>query len=154
ILNGPDSSGFVLLANGQYDFVRTTIPRDTARPLVAIALIPIRWQYFISVTNLTPEFADISSAEPRVQLVTNPTKFPVRDIHDNPLFDLQKRPGYHASAHNWPIPLVILLGTFLILIIVHNIAHTVREKWGVAWGIGFLVAVILLLRVMMYLSPD
>jgi len=153
IINGADGTGFVQLSNGQYDFIRTTLPTDTGRSMVAIALIPIRWQYFISASNLTPEFADISSAEDRVLIVNNPTEFPVRDIHGNVLFYLQKKPGYHASAHNWPIPLVILLGTFLILIIIRNIAHSIREKWGAAWGIGFLVAVILLLRAMTYISP-
>lgn len=150
---GPDSTGFIQLNNGQYDYVRTTVPKRSGPPVIAIALIPIRWQYFISVTNLTPEFVDIPSAEARVQIVTNPTNFPVRDIHDNILFYLQQRPGYHASAHNWPIPVVILLGTFLILIIIHNIAHTIRERWGAAWGIGFLVTIILLLRIITYVSP-
>jgi signal transduction histidine kinase len=153
IVNGSNGSGFVQLSNGQYDYIRTTLPTDTGRPLVAIALIPIRWQYFISVSNLTPEFVNFSSAEARVLIVTNATEFPVRDNHGNILFYLQKKPGYHASAHNWPIPLVILLGTFLVLIIIHNIAHTIRERWGAAWGIGFLVAVILLLRAMIYISP-
>jgi len=153
IVNGADGTGFVQLSNGQYDYIRTTLPTDTGRPMVAIALIPIRWQYFISVSNLTPEFVDISSAEARVLIVTNPTEFPVRDDRGNILFYLQKKPGYHASAHNWPIPLVILLGTFLVLIIIHNIAHTIRERWGAAWGIGFLVTVILLLRAMIYISP-
>jgi len=153
IVNGADGTGFVQLSNGQYDYIRTTLAADTGRPMIAIALIPVRWQYFISVTNLTPEFADISSAEARVAIVTNPTEFPVRDYRGNVLFYLQKKPGYHASAHNWPIPLVILLGTFLVLIIIHNIAHTIRERWGATWGIGFLVAVILFLRVMVYLSP-
>jgi signal transduction histidine kinase len=153
ILNGADGTGFIQLSNGQYDYIRATIPTPDGRPMIAIALIPIRWQYFISVTNLTPEFVDNSSAEARVQIVTNATAFPVRDYRDNILFYLEKRAGYHASAHNWPIPLVILLGTFLILIIIHNIAHTIREKWGAAWGIGFLVTVILLLRTMIYVSP-
>jgi signal transduction histidine kinase len=155
ILNSADGTGFIQLSNGQYDYIRTTIhPADTGRPLIAIALIPIRWQYFVSITNLTPEFADISSAEARVLIVTSPTEFPVRDYRDIILFYLEKRPGFHASAHNWPIPLVILLGTFLILIIIHNIAHTIREKWGTAWGISFLVAIILLLRMMIYAWPE
>ncbi|HXB07355.1 MAG TPA: HAMP domain-containing sensor histidine kinase [Puia sp.] len=153
ILTGADGSGFVQLSNGQYDYIRTTIPADTGRPLIALALIPIRWQYFISATNLNPEFVDISSAEDRVQIVTDATDFPVLDYKDNILFYLQKKPNYHASAHNWPIPLVILLGTFLVLIIIHNISHTIRERWGAAWGIGFLVSVILLLRIMIYVSP-
>ena len=153
ILVGPDSTGFVQLSNGQYDYIRKTIPRDAGGPLVAVALIPVRWQYYISNPNLTSEFVDNSSAEGRVEISFVATDLPVRDSRGVILFYLQKKPGYHAPAHNWPIPFVILLATLLLLIIIHNIAHTVRETWGAVWGIGFLISVILLLRILTYVSP-
>ena len=152
-LDGPDSTGFVQLSNGQYDYIRKTIAVGRGRPMTAVALIPIRWQYYISNPNLVPEFVDHASAEGRVQIVFTPTDFPVHDYHGSTLFFLAKRPGYHAPAHNWPIPMLILLGTLLLLIIIHNIAHSVRERWGPALGISFLIIVILLLRVLLYASP-
>src|ERR1700722_19780428 len=154
LLDGRDSTGFIQLSNGQYDFMRRTVPDSRGRQAVAVALIPVRWQYYISNPNLTPEFVDNLSAEDRVQIVATPTDFPVRDSRGEILFYLQKKPGYHAPAHNWPIPFVILLGPLLLLIIIHNIAHSVRENWGVAWGIGFLVTIIILLRFLIYASPD
>ena len=153
ILTGRDSSGFVQLSNGQYEYIKKTVMASDGRSLVAIALIPIRWQYFITLTNLTPEFADQPAAEGRVQIVSSPTEFPVINTQGYPLFYLQKKPGYEAPAHIWVIPLLILLGLLLVLIIIHNIAHTVREKWGAPWGIGFLISVILLLRIIIYLTP-
>ena len=153
ILLGQDSSGFVQLSNGQYEYVKKTERASDGRSLVAVALIPIRWQYFITLTNLTPEFADYPAAEGRVHIVSSPTEFPVNNIQGNPLFYLEKKPGYQAPAHIWAIPLLILLGLLLVLIIVHNIAHTIRERWGAPWGIGFLISVILLLRIIIYLTP-
>src|ERR1700761_2802618 len=153
LLDGPDSTGFVQLSNGQYDYIRKTVPNDFGPPLLAVALIPIRWQYYISNPNLTPEFVDKPSAESRVQISSVVSEFPVRDNRGVILFYLQKKAGFHAPAHNWPIPFVILLGTLLLLIIIHNIAHSIRETWGAAWGIGFLIFVILLLRVLTYASP-
>jgi two-component system nitrogen regulation sensor histidine kinase NtrY len=153
LLDGRDNTGFVQLSNGQYDFMRTTVPDKRGRPTIAVALIPVRWQYYISNPNLTPEFVDNVSAEDRVQIVFTPTDFPVRDIRGEILFYLQKKPGYHAPAHNWPIPCVILLGTLLLLIIIHNIAHSIRENWGAPWGIGFLITIIILMRFLIYASP-
>ena len=153
ILTRRDSSGFVQLSNGQYEYIKKTVMASDSRSLVAIALIPIRWQYFITLTNLTPEFADQPAAEGRVQIVSSPTEFPVINMQGNLLFYLQKKPGYQAPAHIWVIPLLILLGLLLVLIIIHNIAHTIREKWGAPWGIGFLISVILLLRIIIYLTP-
>ncbi len=154
ILSGKDGAGFAELPNGQYAFDRRTIVGSDGKTMVAVALIPIRWQYYISTNNLNPEFVDIGKAEDRVSIVTTRTDFPVKDLQQNVLFYLQKKEGYHAPAHNWQIPLVILLGLLLILIIIHNIAHTVRERWGAAWGIGFLISIILLLRITSYLVPD
>jgi signal transduction histidine kinase len=153
MLYGPDSSAFMDLPNGAYEFVRRNVTTARKEHMIAIALIPVRWQYYISNSNLTPEFVDIASAEERVQIVSNPTEFPVRDNAGHIVFYLQKKPGYHAPAHNWPIPMVILLATLLLLIIIHNIAHSVRERWGPAWGIGFLITIILLMRAVTYLSP-
>ena len=153
ILTRRDSSGFVQLSNGQYEYVKKTVMAADGRSLVAIALIPIRWQYFISPTNLTPEFVHYPAAEERVQIVSTPTDFPVINTQGYPLFYLQKKPGYQAPAHIWAIPLLILLGLLLVLIIIHNIAHTIRERWGAPWGIGFLISVILLLRIIVYLTP-
>jgi two-component system, NtrC family, nitrogen regulation sensor histidine kinase NtrY len=152
-LEGKDGYRFVHMSNGQYDFIRKTIPGPYGGSLVAIALIPVRWQYYITTSNLTPEFTEESSAEERVSIVSAPTEFPVRSSFGDTLFYLEKKPGYLASAHNWAIPLLVLLGVLLVLILVHNIAHTLREKWGPALGIGFLISVILLLRILVYVSP-
>ncbi|HEV9035676.1 MAG TPA: hypothetical protein VGQ51_03610, partial [Puia sp.] len=154
MLYGPDSSAFLDLPNGEYEYVRRNVTTARKEHMIAIALIPVRWQYYISNPNLTPEFVDIPSAEERVMIVSNPTEFPVRDNSGRVIFYLQKRPGYHAPAHNWPIPMVILLATLLLLIIIHNIAHSIRERWGPALGIGFLITVILLMRAMIYISPE
>ena len=153
ILTRRDSSGFVQLSNGQYEYVKKTVMASDGRSLVAIALIPIRWQYFIALANLTPEFVDHPAAEGRVQIVSSSTEFPVINTQGYPLFYLQKKPGYQTPAHIWAIPLLILLGLLLVLIIIHNIAHTIRERWGAPWGIGFLISVILLLRIIVYLTP-
>jgi two-component system nitrogen regulation sensor histidine kinase NtrY len=133
LLNGQDGRGLTRLSNGQYDYIKKTLPGSDGVPLLAIALIPVRWQYYISTSNLTPGFTDYTSAEGKVRIATGPTAFPVRSLSGNILFYLEKRQDYRAPSHNWMIPLVVLVGVLLVLILIHNIAHTVREKWGAAW---------------------
>jgi len=154
LMGAADGNSFVQLSNGQYVFIRKAVQGSGGRLLVAIALIPVRWQYYISTTNLTPEFTDIASAEERVRITAAPTEFPVKSSLGNTLFYLEKKPGYHAPPHYLVIPLAVLLGVLLVLIIIHNVAHTIRERWGASRGIGFLISVILLLRILVYVSPD
>jgi two-component system, NtrC family, nitrogen regulation sensor histidine kinase NtrY len=154
LLNGPEGYRFIPLNNGQYESIKKIVTGADGRPIVAIALIPVRYQYYISTANLTPEFTDWPAAEERLTIAAVPTEFPVKSSSGNTLFYLQKKPGYRAPAHHWVIPFTILVGLLLILILIHNIAHTIRGKWGAAWGISFLIVVILLLRFIVYTSPD
>ncbi|HEY4209580.1 MAG TPA: histidine kinase dimerization/phospho-acceptor domain-containing protein, partial [Puia sp.] len=155
ILGMKDGYIFSLLSNGQYDAVKKTLRRRDGRLVVAVALIPVRWQYYISTTNLTSEFAGNEAAEERVSISATVTDFPVHTSlgRGEILFYLVVKPGYHAPAHVWIIPLLILLGVLLVLVLIHNVAHTIRENWGAAWGIGFLIAVILGLRILVYVYP-
>ena len=153
LMGAPDGYNFVQLSNGQYVFIRKTVQGSGGRPLVAIALIPLRWQYYISTPHMTPEFTDIASAEERVRITMAPTEFPVKSSLGNTLFYLEKKAGYHAPSHYLVIPLSVLLAVLLVLIIIHNMAHSIRERWGAVWGIGFLISVILLLRILVYVTP-
>jgi len=90
LLNGPDGNRFIQLSNGQYDCIRKTLADSNGLPIIAIALIPVRWQYFIPTSNLTPEFTDRPAAEERLELAAAPTEFPVKNSDGNILFYLQK----------------------------------------------------------------
>jgi signal transduction histidine kinase len=153
LINGPDTAGFIRLANGQYGYIKRTVVGANGKPHLVIALIPVRWQYYITLSNLAPEFVDFPSAEKRVEIVMTPTDLPVKGYRGNILFYLVKKAGYHAPAHVWPIPVTILLGVLLVLIIIHNIAHTVSERWGTWWGIAFLATTIVVLRAIVYMAP-
>jgi two-component system nitrogen regulation sensor histidine kinase NtrY len=153
LINGPDTAGFIQLANGQYGYIKTTIVGADGKPRLVIGLIPVRWQYYITLPDLQPEFVDFPLAEQRVEIGQAPTDLPVTGYRGSTLFYLGRKTGYHAPAHIWPIPLAILLGLLLVLIIIHNIAHTVSERWGTWSGIVFLVATILLMRAVTYMMP-
>ena len=153
LINGPDTSGFVKLSNGQYEYIKKTVAGSDRKAHLAIALIPIRWQYYITLSNLSPEFVDFPAAEKRVEIVPAPTDLPVSSAQGGHLFYLEKKEGYQAPAHIWPIPLTILMGLLLVLIIIHNIAHSVSERWGTWWGIVFLICIIVLMRLIIYETP-
>ena len=154
ILGGPDTSGFVYLSNGQYEWIKRTVTDVDGKSLVAIALIPVRWQYYIATSNLIPEFTDHPSAEDRVRIAATPTPLPVKSSAGVTLFYLEAKPNYHAAAHSWIIPLSVLVGVLLLLVLIHNVAHAIREKFGAIWGIGLLVVVIFLLREIIYAVPS
>jgi len=154
LLRRADGNYFVYLSNGQYEYIRRTIAMGPHRSLLFAALIPIRWQYYISPENLQPEFVGSSSAENRVRITALKTEFPVKSSFGNVLFYLQKIPGYHAAKFSGFLLSTILIGVLLILVLIHNAAHSISEKFGRYTGIVFLTLIVLILRGFLYYFPD
>ncbi|MBS1598796.1 MAG: HAMP domain-containing histidine kinase [Bacteroidetes bacterium] len=154
LLSRVDGNYFVRLSNGQYELIKRTLIVGNNKPLLFIALIPVRWQYYIEYENLKPEFVGSSSAENRVRITTTTTDFPVRSSFGNILFYLQKTQGYHAAKSSGLLLSTIFIGVLLILALIHNIAHSISEKFGRYTGIIFLIVIILILRGFVYYFPD
>jgi two-component system, NtrC family, nitrogen regulation sensor histidine kinase NtrY len=149
----PDGNYFANLSNGQYEIIKHSFNRMLPYPLTVIALIPVRWQYFISPENLKPAFVGYSSAENRVRITAGPSPFPVRDREGQTLFYLVKTESYHAAKYSFFLLLVVFTGVLLLLVVIHNMAHAIVEKYGRLPGISFLVITLLGCRIMTYYFP-
>ncbi|HVU84943.1 MAG TPA: hypothetical protein VHC50_08885, partial [Puia sp.] len=154
VLLKPDGDYFETLSNGQFEVIKHTFSQINPYPLTVLALIPVRWQYYISPENLPPEFVGFPSAENRVRISLTPTEFPVKNLDGKPLFYLQKTESYHVAKYSIALLLVVLIAVLVLLVIVHNMAHAIAERYGRLTGILFLAIVILLFRVVTYSFPD
>jgi len=154
LLLKPDGDYFVTLSNGQFEIIKHSFPAVEPYPLTVLALIPVRWQYYISPENLPPEFVGFPSAENRVRISLSPTEFPVKNLAGRPLFYLQKTESYNAAKYSIVLLLVVLIAVLVILVILHNMAHAIAEKYGRITGILFLTLTILLFRTISYGFPE
>jgi two-component system nitrogen regulation sensor histidine kinase NtrY len=153
ILLKPDGNYFVKLSNGQFEIIKHSYNQMLPYPLTVIALIPVRWQYFISPENLKPAFVGFSSAENRVRIIGSPTPFPVRDREGKELFYLVKTESYHAAKFSLILLLVVFTGVLLLLVVINNMAHALVERYNRMAGITFLVITLLSLRILTYYFP-
>jgi signal transduction histidine kinase len=149
----PDGNYFVNLSNGQFEIIKHSFNQMLPYPLTVIALIPVRWQYFISPENLKPVFVGFSSAENRVRITSSPTAFPVRDRESKTLFYLLKKESYHAAKYSLILLLVVFTGVLLLLVVINNMAHALVERYNRLSGIVFLVLTLLCLRIITYYYP-
>jgi two-component system, NtrC family, nitrogen regulation sensor histidine kinase NtrY len=149
----PDGDYFVTLSNGQFEIVKQTFNQMIPYPLTVIALIPVHWQYFISTDNLKPAFVGFSDAENRVRITQNPTTFPVKNHNGQTLFYLVRTVSYHAAKYSLLLLFVVFIGVLLFLVVIHNMAHAIVEKYSRLKGIVFLVVVILCCRILTYYFP-
>ena len=153
ILLKPDGNYFSNLSNGQFEIIKRTYPQMLPYPLTVIALIPIRWQYFISPENLPPTFVGFPTAEKRVRISSSPTPFPVKDREGKTLFYLVKTETFHAAKYSLGLLLVVFAGVLLLLVVINNMAHAIAERYSQTAGILFLVITMLCLRILTYYFP-
>jgi two-component system, NtrC family, nitrogen regulation sensor histidine kinase NtrY len=153
ILLKPDGNYFLKLSNGQYEIIKHSYNQMLPYPITVIALIPVRWQYFISPENLKPAFVGFSSAENRVRITAVPTPFPVRNHEGKTLFYLVKTESYHAAKFSLILLLVVFTGVLLLLVVINNMAHALVERYNRMAGITFLVITLLSLRILTYYFP-
>jgi two-component system nitrogen regulation sensor histidine kinase NtrY len=149
----PDGNYFATLSNGQFEIVKHSYNQMLPYPLTVIALIPVRWQYFISPENLKPEFVGFPSADSRVRIVNTVTPFPVRNHNGQILFYLVKTESYHAAKYSLFLLLVVFTGILLLLVVIHNLAKAISEKYGSGAGIVFLIVTLLTIRILTYYFP-
>jgi two-component system, NtrC family, nitrogen regulation sensor histidine kinase NtrY len=149
----PDGNYFATLSNGQFEVIKRSFNRLLPYPLTVVALIPVRWQYFISPENLKPAFVGFSSAENRVRITANPSPFPVRNREGQTLFYLVKTESYHAAKFSILLLLVVFAGVLFLMVVIHNMAHAIAEKYSRLAGIVFLVLTLVCIRIITYYFP-
>ena len=149
ILYAHDSKKLARLRNGQYEYIRKVVPLAREQLLV-IALIPVRTEYFIQNSNLQRQFVGFPKAENSVSLSEYETDYPVRSSDGSVLFYLQPKNIYATQhANGWSM-LLDIMGVVLLLMVVHNAASSITDKYGFLKGALFLVGVIFLLRALTY----
>jgi two-component system, NtrC family, nitrogen regulation sensor histidine kinase NtrY len=154
LLRKKDTSYFCTLDNGQYQYVSATVRHDNKTSIRVVALIPVHWQYYIANSNLQPEFVHFPDAETKVGIALHQTKFPVKSISGNILFYLEKKGGYSIVQDNWLSQLLIAASFFLLVLILHNLANSISNRYGAFKGIMFLISVVFILRMIVYMNPS
>lgn len=153
LLSRPDGHYFVSLNNGQYEFIKISLPKRRQSQRIYVGLIPIHWQYYISTDALRPGFVDFPNAENRVQITSSVTEFPVSSSFGKVLFYLQRTENYNAAKYSWLLIILVFIGVLLLLVVLHNLARAISERAGPGLGTLFLVSAIVVLRSILYLSP-
>ncbi len=154
LIHGTEINELVKLANGQYECVRRQVTIEADRKLVAIALIPVRREYYLGFANLKKEFVNYPQGEKSVSISAAQTDYPVKSITGKTLFFLQAKFISEKDNTNWLTITLNIIAILLLLIIVHNAAHYFSIAYGYLVGIFFLIGIVLLLRGLTYFFPS
>lgn len=152
-MNESDASRMVRLSNGLYVHISRSVQLADGRLVSAEGLIPVMWKYFVEIENLQKEFATYPEAGRRVDISLTPTEYPVRSSYGNTLFYLEKITT-NQQRTSWWARILVLAGIFVLFVYLHQSAQHIYGRFGLLAGIGFLAAMIVLMRLLTYRYPD
>jgi two-component system, NtrC family, nitrogen regulation sensor histidine kinase NtrY len=154
LLEGNEINDLVKLTNGQYECIRRQVTISDNRKLVALALVPVRREYYLEFPNLKKGFVNYPQAEKSVNISAGQTDYPVKSITGKTLFYLQAKFVAEKDDTNWVTLTLNIIAILLLLIIVHNTAHYFSTRFGYLKGIVFLIGMVLFLRGFTYSFPN
>lgn len=148
IIAAQSSSGFIKLDNGFYAWVKNQTPTSKT-----IALIPVKWNYFVTNTYLENTFATGKGFERKYDMAVEPTKFAVKSINGNTLFYLSEKSGNSIPKNNRFAVWFRIFAAIFVLLFIHLLALNIAAKQSLSKALLFLIPVIIILRLLSYYFP-
>ena len=148
LIGAKDSSGFIKLDNGYYVWRK----QHTANS-ITLALIPVKWNYFVTNPNLENSFVAGKNFERNYDISTAASTASVKSISGNNLFYLAEKTANIISENNRLSVWFRIFAGFFILLFIHLLATNIAAKRGLVKALFFLIPVVLALRLLSYYLP-
>jgi signal transduction histidine kinase len=142
------SSGFIKLDNGYYVWHKKTDADD-----IILALIPVKWNYFVTNPYLQNTFAAESGIEKKYDVSTAKTPVSIKSIGGSNLFYLEEKPGNAGSENSNAAIWLRIIAALLLLLYIQLLATNIAGRKSLSKALMFLVPVLFLLRLLSYYFP-
>ncbi len=151
--NRADGVWFEQLINGYYTVYKKTCRMANGGTCLAMALIPVKWNYFVTTDYLSNSFAYLKGIEKYYSIsdVTK-TELEVKSTDGTSLFWLKEQTNFPQPLNSITV-LLRLLAMICFLFFIHKAAAAIALKQTFTGGLLFLIACILAIRICSYFFP-
>lgn len=133
-----DGQWFQKLINGYYVISRRTITTSTNQNIAVLALIPVKWEYFVTTNDLNNSFTYLPSIEAYYNVSdTAVSKLAITNKKDETLFWLTEKQNVPQPLSTLTIVLR-LLAMLCMLLLIHKVAVQLAIKKSFTAGFLFL----------------
>lgn len=148
ILGSRERTGFIKLENGYYVWLKLNTENS-----ITVALIPVKWNYFITNNYLRNNFVVGNEIERKYDIAAGGTNSVIQSITGKKIFCLIERTVNVISKNNIIAAWARIIGTIFILLFIHLFAIYLVTKTNLTKAILFLVSILFLLRLVSYYFP-
>ena len=148
-----DGIWFEQLINGYYTVYKKEIKLRNGTTFYAMALIPVKWNYFLTTSYLSNSFTYLKGIE-KYYTLSDVQKSPlqIRSTDGTGLFWLKAQTNLPQALNRITV-FLRLMAMFCFLLLLHKAATSIVAARSFTAGLLFLVAVIVLLRIISYYLP-
>lgn len=147
-----EGSFFIGNQNGDFEMIRKNVViRGTS--FTVIAMLPVRWSYFIENKYLHSDFAGYSGLTVQYELSADPSSLPIKNSAGKELFRIKLKEGKSFIAYDSVTVLLRVLAIIMLLIFLHAVALELVVHHRFRQGFVFLLMAVGVLRVIAYYFP-
>ncbi len=148
-----DGIWFEKLINGYYTVNKKTILLKNGTVAYLMALIPVKWNYFVTTNDVQNNFAYLDNIEEYYSISDiTPSPLPVKATDDTILFWLKQQRNYLQPLGTLTV-ITRLLAVLLLLLFIHRASSAIAKKYSFYAGLSFLTVFVVTARVCSYLFP-
>ena len=146
-----DGNYFINYQNGDFELIKRTIQTGSMKALL-VAVLPIRWDYFIENKYLKISFDGFEGLENKYIISNDSLALPIENSLGKKLFSIKLKDT--DSLFEYDVVSIILrtLAIILILFFFNNLAKEIAEN-DFKKGFGILILSVVFLRILSYSMP-
>ena len=141
-----DTIKLVKYANGYFVMSAKAIK---SMQLIAVQLIPVKWEYFITNENLPQKYPGFSGLEKHINISEKATAYPVK-LPNGKAFYLQPKNSQPIEIFNWLSFLIQLVATCFLVIFFNRVASGLAAEKRFFYGLLVVLFGACVLRALIY----
>ncbi len=149
-INATDSNYIVQYENGTFEIVRRILKN---KQHLLIAIIPIKWQYFIKNKYLTPRFDNLEYFEKYFEISNSKADIPIKSSYGNILFYLKKTQTSSVLKYNNTTIFLRLSCIVFLLLFIYKKCKKLITAIGFYKSLVLYCLIILAFRIFTYNIP-
>lgn len=150
-ITGKQGERFMVNPNGSFIVIKKE-KQIKAHPYYVIAVIPVRWSYFIQNKYFHTDFADYPGLNDQYEISESAGALPVVSAAHTELFRIQLKEGKAFIAYDAITIILRVLAIIMLLVFLHAVAEELCIKKNNIVGFSFLVITVVAVRLLAYLT--
>ena len=144
-----EGSYFVENQNGDFEMIKKMI-NIREQEYAVIAMLPVRWSYFIENKYLHTDFAGYSGLNKQYEISNDSGALPVVNLTGQPLYSIKLKEGKSFISYDSITVILRVLAIILLLVFFHSLAQELVIQSNFRAGYLFLLGAVIILRVIAY----